>query len=77
MCPSLGNTRELHKPFLALYPQLSKIKSEPTAVPNKSKGLRDLPSDHPLESLSGPTLSRKKLNADFLCLEGKGRLVSR
>ena len=36
-----------------------------------------LPSGHPLESLSAPTLSRKKLNADFLCLEGKGRLVSR
>ena len=77
MCPSPGNTRELHKPFLALHPQLSKIKSEPTVVPNKSKGLHDLPSDHPLESLSAPTLSRKKLNADFLCLEGKGRLVSR
>ena len=77
MCPSPGNTRELHKPFLALHPQLSKIKSEPTVVHNKSKGLHDLPSDHPLESLSAPTLSKKKLNADFLCLEGKGRLVSR
>ena len=77
MCSSLGNTREVHKPFLALHPQLSKIQSEPTVVPNKSKGLRDLPSDHPLGSLSAPTPSRKKLNADFLCLEGKGRLVSR
>lgn len=34
------------------------------------KTSRDLPLSHPLESLSAPTLSRKKSNAGFLCLEG-------
>lgn len=34
------------------------------------KTSRDLPLGHLLESLSVPTLSRKKSNADFLCLEG-------